>query len=463
MRPWVAAIAVLTLAGATSGRSSPSWSSPSWSSASDDTAPGVRDRPASAPPSGPGRKGSAPARPASPAAAPGGGSLLPGETAPRRRADHRAREQQDAWRTAHPGSAYRYGADEVHRIAYATCLDEQSHADMLRMLAAQADQQAATLFDALPDVELFVAVATPADVRRIFADNPANAGMYEHPLRRIVTADIGTVLRHEWTHAMHFGHMERLGQPHAMWVQEGLAALYESYELTPEGGIRFLPTDRHNQARRLAGNRRALPVSQLVSMSPDEFMGRSQACYPMARSVFEFMADQGKLRAWYRRYVETFAQDRTGRRAIEDAFAMTVDDFDRAWRAWALARPAVDVAAGRGDRQVGVEVRAATDGVEVTQVERGSAADRAGIRRGDVILEIDGVPVRSPREWAQATGAIRVPEAPVTFRRGADRRTATLEFDRQAKAGGMQATPAGLPGPEVRGSLLHTGPFASEA
>lgn len=449
MRPWVAAIAVLALTGAISGGTSVFH---------DDDAPGIRDR-RPGPPAGPGRKGSAPAQPA----APGDGSLLPGETAPRRRADKRAREQQEAWRASHPGNAYRYGVDDAHRIAYATCLDEQSHADMLRMLVAQADQQASTLFDALPDVELFVAVATPADVRRIFADNPANAGMYEHPLRRIVTADIGTVLRHEWTHAMHFGHMERLGQPHAMWVQEGLAALYESYELTPEGSIRFLPTERHNQARRLAANRRSLPVAQLVTMSPDDFMGRSQACYPVARGVFEFMADQGKLRAWYRRYVETFAQDRTGRKAIEDAFGMSIDDFDRAWRAWTLARPAVDVAVGRGDREVGVDVRAATDGVEVAQVERGSAADRAGLRKGDVILEIGGVPVRSPREWAQATGAIRVPQAEVSYRRGKERRQATLEFDRQARAGGTKATPAGSEGPEIRGSLFDSGPFASEA
>lgn len=449
MRPWVAAIAVLTLTGTISGGTSV---------LHDDDAPGIRER-RPAPPSGPGRKGSAPAPPA----APEDGSLLPGETAPRRRADARAREQQESWRAAHPGKAYRYGVDDAHRIAYATCLDEQSHADMLRMLAAQADQQAATLFDALPDVELFVAVATPADLRRIFAANPANAGMYEHPLRRIVTADIGTVLRHEWTHAMHFGHMERLGQPHAMWVQEGLAALYESYELTPEGSIRFLPTERHNQARKLAGNRRSLPVAQLVTMSPDDFMGRSQACYPAARSVFEFMADQGKLRAWYRRYVETFAQDRTGRKAIEDAFGMSIDEFDRAWRAWTLARPAVDLAVGRGDREVGVEVRAATDGVEVSQVERGGAAERAGLRKGDVILEIGGVPVRSPREWAQAVGAIRVPQLPVSYRRGKERRQATLEFDRQARAGGRQATPAGFRGPEIRGSLFDTGPFATEA
>ena len=449
MRPWVAAIAVLALTGAISGGTSVFH---------DDDAPGIRER-RPAPPAGPGRKGSAPAQPA----APGDGPLLPGETSPRRRADKRAREQQDAWRASHPGSAYRYGIDDAHRIAYATCLDEQSHADMLRMLTAQADQQAATLFDALPDVELFVAVATPADVRRIFADNPANAGMYEHPLRRIVTADIGTVLRHEWTHAMHFGHMERLGQPHAMWVQEGLAALYESYELTPEGSIRFLPTERHNQARKLAANRRSLPVAQLVSMSPDDFMGRSQACYPAARSVFEFMADQGKLRAWYRRYAETFPQDRTGRKAIEDAFGMSIDEFDRAWRAWVLARPAVDVAVGRGDREVGVEVRAAADGVEVSQVDRGSAAERAGLRKGDVILEIGGVPVRSPREWAQATGAIRVPEMPVSYRRGKERRQATLEFDRQARAGGTKATPAGFRGPEIRGSLFDTGPFATEA
>ena len=413
MRSTAAAIAVLALAGQLSAQESAS-------------------------PPGPGRKGETPGGTAT-----SHGPALPGETAPRPRNDPRARREQDEWRAAHPGTAYRYCEDTEHRLVVATCLDAASNAEMQRMLGVQADQQAATLFDALPDSEIFVAVATPADIDRIFRDSPTTKGMYEHPLRRIVTADIGTALRHEWTHAMHFGHMERLGQPHMMWVQEGLASLYESYEISPEGSIRFLPTARHNEARRIAGNKRAIALAQVIAMRPDEFMQRSQALYPVVRSVFEYMADQGKLRNWYRRYVETFADDRTGRRAIEETFATTLDGFEKSWRAWVLARPAVDLVAGKGDRSVGVEVKAAADGVEVTQVARGSAAQRAGIRPGDVIVAVDGNPVRSPREWTQATAGIRVPELPVTLRRAGTRTDVTLVFDRAVGTIQSPLVPAG--------------------
>ncbi|MGH7827878.1 MAG: DegQ family serine endoprotease [Candidatus Binatia bacterium] len=47
------------------------------------------------------------------------------------------------------------------------------------------------------------------------------------------------------------------------------------------------------------------------------------------------------------------------------------------------------------------------DGVVVTAVEPGSAADESGIRRGDVILEIDRKPVRSLEEYKKLVAAIR--------------------------------------------------------
>jgi serine protease Do len=47
------------------------------------------------------------------------------------------------------------------------------------------------------------------------------------------------------------------------------------------------------------------------------------------------------------------------------------------------------------------------DGVVVTAVEPGSAADEAGIRRGDVIMEIDRKPIRSLDEYKKSVAAIR--------------------------------------------------------
>ncbi len=44
------------------------------------------------------------------------------------------------------------------------------------------------------------------------------------------------------------------------------------------------------------------------------------------------------------------------------------------------------------------------DGALITDVTPGSDADRAGLRRGDVILQADGHAVRQPQQIAQATG-----------------------------------------------------------
>jgi serine protease Do len=47
------------------------------------------------------------------------------------------------------------------------------------------------------------------------------------------------------------------------------------------------------------------------------------------------------------------------------------------------------------------------DGVVVSAVEPGSVADEAGIRRGDVILEVDRKPIRSIDEYKKAVAGIR--------------------------------------------------------
>ena len=47
------------------------------------------------------------------------------------------------------------------------------------------------------------------------------------------------------------------------------------------------------------------------------------------------------------------------------------------------------------------------DGVVVTEVQPGSAADDAGIRRGDVILEVDRKPVRGVEDYRKAIGGGR--------------------------------------------------------
>jgi serine protease Do len=47
------------------------------------------------------------------------------------------------------------------------------------------------------------------------------------------------------------------------------------------------------------------------------------------------------------------------------------------------------------------------EGVVVTAVEPGSAADEAGIRRGDLIVEVDRKAVRSLDDYKKAVAAVR--------------------------------------------------------
>jgi len=430
LRPAVAAVLVAIMTPM-------AWAHPPTSQAGDDK-PGARD-------AGPGK----------------------GTASGDRSKDARARTQQSEWKKRFGTTVYRYVEDEKHRLVFATCLDETSHAEMQRMLAAQADQQAATLFGAVPEVEVFVAIARPADAKAVIGGNTTTEGMYEHPMRRLVASDIGIVLRHEFTHLMHFGHMERLGQPHMLWVQEGLACLYESYALDQDGAIVFEPNLRHNQARSLASSRTYTPLATLVRMTPDEFMAKSQPLYPQVRSLFEYMADTGKLRRFYQRYTETFDQDRTGAKALEETMGKPLASIETDWRAWVLKRPAVDISPRANDRDIGVEIVGATDGVRVQKVGRKSAAARAGVRVGDVVVAVAGTPVRSPREFSAALASVRDSKATITLRRGGERLELQVEFSQAnqgARAGvGTNVEPRAGSWPDNPRPFLPSGQFGSNS
>jgi hypothetical protein len=270
----------------------------------------------------------------------------------------------------------------------------------------------AAFFGEPPAYEALVAVPTPADARRLFANEDNIGGIYQQAQRRLIARDIGSTMRHEFFHLMHYGHMERLGQRHRLWVQEGLASLYEDYEIDGEGAIRFLPNKRHNIVHRRGRAGRLTRWSSLFAMEADEFMRKAGHLYPQVRSIFEYLADQGRLEAWYRAYVLSFPDDPSGAAAFEHVFSMPMDRIEREWRKWVVARPPVDASVDPGDASLGIETepRSANDGVLVARVHRGSAASRAGIRRGDVIVAIEGEPTRSMDDLQTALASRSVGE-----------------------------------------------------
>lgn len=63
-------------------------------------------------------------------------------------------------------------------------------------------------------------------------------------------------------------------------------------------------------------------------------------------------------------------------------------------------RPRVWMLDGRG-MQIGVTVEDATDGVRIGEVDQDGPASKAGLRSGDVVVEVDGERVRSARQFSR--------------------------------------------------------------
>lgn len=326
----------------------------------------------------------------------------------------------EEWRARHGDKDYVYESDPERGLHYATSLDEEGRTAVRETLTALADHLATTLFDGHPRFATLVAVPTLRDMRLYFPD-PTTTGMYEHAQRRLVTRDIGQSLTHEFVHLMHWGHMDRLGQHHPMWVQEGLACLYEDYDLAADGSISFRPNTRHNIARRQVLAAASMSWRQLFELSPREFMRKPLQYYPQVRSIFEFLADRGRLDPFYRALIATHGDDPTGAMAIERAFGRPLNEVEQAWKDWLRLRGPIDDSIGQGDASLGIRVAEAPDGVRVAETFGRGAARSAGMRSGDVIVAVDGRSVRSSRELLLALAAKHVGDAvAIRFRRAGE-------------------------------------------
>jgi len=312
---------------------------------------------------------------------------------------NQARDALGHWRALYGSDNYRYSRDEERRIAYATALDPTSHGEMLDMIERQADYHQESLFNASPSTFLLIAVPTPTDARQLFA-NEQTGGIYEHHKRRLISRDTGSSLRHELVHAYHYAHMDQLGQRHPLWIQEGLATLHESYVFEADGSMTFLANGRHNIVRGKAMAGTLTPWRMLLRMNDDEFMARASEHYPQVRSIFEFLADRGKLDCWYEALVGHYEDDVTGALAFRACFNLPLDDIERLWRRWVLDRPSIDLWIQTGDASLGIEShpRGTNDGVVIARILPRSPAAASRLEVGDIIVAVDDQPTRTLTE-----------------------------------------------------------------
>lgn len=314
--------------------------------------------------------------------------------------------QCEEWKRLHGTKKYRYERDEARRFNYATCLDDETHREVRELIEREADWLAKHLFGGMPSYDTLVAVPTTSDSTKYLRD-AANSGIYLHASRMLVARDVGESLQHELVHLMHYGQMERLRQKHPIWIQEGLAALFEAFDLDGEE-VRFQPNTRHNIIFRAVKGGGAMEWRKLFAMSPDAFADRGSGLYPQVRSIFLYFADRGKLLPFYEEYTKRYRNDPTGAAAIERVFGKPLTDVERQWREWVKAAGAIDDTIRTGDASLGIQITETPTGLKINKTLPGSAVRAGGMRAGDVIVAIEGKPVRSSRELALAIASKRV-------------------------------------------------------
>lgn len=365
-----------------------------------------------------------------------------------RRADRLVEETRKAFHVGEKNSPYTLVRDEQLNLVYVTAFDPklfQSARDeatkLERWWSAIAVDRPASAKDAkfLPPV--LVILPTRADyiawAQKRFGDRYDRVGgEYSHGERRLVSMDLGSSWRHEFWHVLHWRDMDARGQRHPLWVMEGLCSLVEDCDTTPAGEMIVRPNWRTNIARRLARAGNLMPWDVLMSLDQKRFMGAvPSAMYAQSRAMFMFLAERGKLAAWYTAYTANFAEDQSGKVAMEKAFAAPLKQVEKDYRAWLKNVPEVPNELGRGPANLPFDVGlGAGDGptvdIDLLAAFAGKTpAPTGGMRTGDVITAIDSEQVRDVYDLMGVLAKHRAGDAvTISYRRGTQHATATVKL-----------------------------------
>ncbi len=302
------------------------------------------------------------------------------------------------------GAGYVAQIDGYRRIVYVSALDGEHLRRTQLLISLYLDAQKKTLFAKPLPWNLSVILPTTDDFRRL-AENIKTKdcrGFYVPGQRKLISIDRGSVLIHEFTHALHHADAADVRQVHPIWIKEGLATLFESSSITPAGlepsvGARL----RTVQAAIRKGT--LVPMDRLLSMGPRSFMSDANLHYAQARYVMLYLQRKNRLRSWYADYKKNYSKDTTGRAALQRALGNRVDLIERDWKNWIVKLKLPLGTYAKGQARLGLEVKDDRRGVKVVGVKPGSSAAAAGrIRKGDIITILNGRKTGNPALFVAA-------------------------------------------------------------
>jgi tetratricopeptide (TPR) repeat protein len=326
--------------------------------------------------------------------------------------------------SAHDQIATDQAYDELGMLA------EWSYANLFpQVQSPESLEDLSWIMVALPERRGFTQWAVTVFGQGVTRSISSVGGAYEHQKRRLVAQDLGATLRHEFIHVLHWRDMNRLGQAHAPWIQEGLASLVEDYDMKAGEPVP-VPSWRTNIVKRMLDVGRLSKIELLAKTEMNAFTSkRPLAKYAQARAIMLFLLDQGKLTEFYNTYCDQYAQDPTGILSIETVLSVEIDEVNAQYRAWVSALETVPETGSDLRATLGIEIENANgDGVVVKGLP-GGARTRTGLRLGSVITAINGAPTRDLFELIRILGQYS-PGQTITLhhRRGTVHSTSEVEL-----------------------------------
>ncbi len=300
------------------------------------------------------------------------------------------------------GEGYTSRIDRQRHLIYVTALDEAHLRETMDRLDRFHDAFRQTMGSFEAKWNITILLPTVTDYPRLVADENT-PGMYFANGRRVVSLDRGDILLHEFTHALHDA--DAGGQPHPLWVVEGLATLFESSRITPAGLEPQVDTSVY-RVQEAIYQKRAIPLQELLTRSRSVFEKQPALAYAQSHYLMHYLYERDRLRGFYQRLKANFRRDGDGVKAFENALAGSVSRIDGEWQTWvSKLKPTVDLGWSRRAR-LGAVVREHDKGAEVISLVGTGSAKRAGrLRVGDVITAFNGTPVAKPDDLYAAIRA----------------------------------------------------------
>lgn len=317
---------------------------------------------------------------------------------------------------------YIHRRDDTLRLNIIAAADEESLDDALADLGRIARFLDERLFPlepqdpAKPHAWVTLLVCTQDDFYQL-VPMLGVGGLYDPDQKHLISRDLGPSLRHEFVHALHWRHMEAIGQVHPLWFQEGLATLLEDLAPSAVGTDALVqPSWRTNIARRLARSASMMPWERLFRLPDETFTSRNpRANYALVRTIVDYLHTEDVLGAYYRALVAGFDEERSGLGAFEAVFDRPVRETERAFRVWARDLEEVAVVSWPGKATLPFRIQPGpVDGMRVDESVRAALIEPVDpedkgshrLRRGDVILAMNDAPVPTTDDLMRALGGL---------------------------------------------------------